>query len=718
MLKSGIYLSLLFILTLVLFGSSCEGHKAVVTGEESMSPQGRQAYDSFLNSVKENSSVYNPLIYNNFRKAESLLKKDGQLLLYSKMGEYFFKNDAADSALQYFSRGLDMANSAGNSFYISYFHLKSGEALNFLSDYEPALVELKLAYSLSLSLDSVQLQINSARNLGNVYWNKGDFDLALTYYFNSLDISRKAGNMEGVAAALSNIGIIYQEIRDFEKALDYYKQSEKVAETNHFTRLLSSAYNNVGDAYMAEGIYDSALFYFQKSLAHFTIDDTKFSVGIYLGNIAEVYLKTDSLEKARKYFLESLKYASEISDKIGIANCNLGLADVNLHENNLSEAFGYLINGTKISEELGSFKHLDYSYNLNSIYYLQKKDLSTSYKYLEKQLEVRDTFSFRESGENVARLENRYREVQNLREIEILKEKQKDFISLLILGFTAFIIIVIVIYIAYRQKAKSNLLLNEKNLQIETSNRNLEEQRQQLINSQEKLRRINQGKDVFLTIISHDLKNPLSAVRGFTELLVKNYDSLTDDKRKLFLNEVFDSIERITLLINNVLYWVKSQTAEIQMSPASFNLNKRIADNTALYSLMMHKKDISISYNVPDDIIVFTDMNVFDMILRNILSNALKFTPSKGKILITAEHLGQKIKISVADNGVGIPHDKLKIILGRTQQYSTAGTNHEQGTGLGLDLTFRFIDQIGGTFEIISEPGKGTAISFTLDVGG
>ncbi len=709
---------LFIIFVLVLFSSSCKDKPVVTVKQVSTDPQVQAAFDAFLKSVDNKPEITGTHVYENFIATKRLLNGEGVLLLYRKMGEYFYENEIPDSALIYFKEGLKLAKEAENNYYISAFHMLCGSVYTFVSDFEPALAELKASYNISLKLDSLKLQIRSSRYLGNVYWNIGNYDLALEYYLISLDISQKSNNEYGVAAALNNIGNVYLEIKNYDRAIDYFKLSIELAEKSDLEKVLALASNNMGNVFLLKEKYDSALVFFQIALVNIKKIDSKYDEGIYIGNIADVYLKTDSLEKSKEYFHKSLDLAAETGDKTGMASCNLGLADVDIRQNNLPSALQFLKTGTEISEEIGSLKLLDYAYNLNSKYFLTKNDFPQSHHFLTKQMSVKDSMYSLENGESVARLENQYKEVKSIKEIELLKEKQKNFLYLAVLGFSAFIIISLLILLAYRQKAISNKILSEKNQQIELNRGVLEEKNQQLIKSQDLLNKANRGKDDFLTIISHDLKNPLSSIRGFTELLVQNYDELSDDKRKQFLNEVFDSIERISLLITNILFWVKTHTDGISIRTEEFPLSRRIEDNVSIYRLILANKEITVENNVPHNIKVLSDINVFDMIIRNILSNAIKYSNAKGLISISSNVEGSNIKITISDTGVGIPKDKIDLILQGKEQFTTTGTRHEQGTGLGLGLSIKFIEQIGGKFEIDSEEGKGTSISFTLKSSG
>ncbi|MCB8998506.1 MAG: tetratricopeptide repeat protein [Bacteroidales bacterium] len=707
----------LLILLLSFMVASC-GNNPVHEKTSSSPNKVISAFKEFLNSSSEiEVNLEDSTVYANFIQTISLLKEDALPELYKVYGDYYFKKEISDSAIKYYKQGLKIAENQGNGYYIAAFHLAIGNTYTYISNFSPALEELKIAYKLSLDVDSSNLQIKTSRFLGNVYWNLGNYDLALDYYLISLTISQKANSKLGISSSLNNIGNVYQEIKDYKRAIQYYKLSEEIAEEENFVRILAISNNNLGEVFSIKGQYDSALIYFKKALNYLENSSSRYDAGIYIGNVADLYLKVDSIDKSQEYFFKSLNYAKEAGDKTGIATCELGLAELYFYINKKDIGASYLKEGTSISESIGSLKLMEKAYRLNAQYSSGKKDFSHAYIYLNKQLKIKDSIRSIENSDNIARLENQYKEVQSIKEIEILKEKQKGFLYLSILGFSAFLIISLVILYAYRQKNKSNLILKEKNLQIEANRKILEQKHRELIASQEELRKINKGKDDFLTIISHDLKNPLGSIRGFVELLLRSYDSLSDEQRQSFLREVFDSIERISLLINNVLYWVKSQTNGIHSKAEGFNLQSRINDNLSIYKLLLSNKEISAVNNVSEDIQVVADKNIFDMVIRNIISNSLKFTEANGTIVISALPKPDKVEITITDTGIGIPEDMLSLILQRKEQYSSAGTRQEQGTGLGLGLIIQFIEETGESISISSTEGKGTSISFTLPAG-
>jgi signal transduction histidine kinase len=416
----------------------------------------------------------------------------------------------------------------------------------------------------------------------------------------------------------------------------------------------------------------------------------------------------DSLDLARKYLNESLKLAGQSEDKLGIVSCYLKLGESFLKESNPSRAIFYIQDGLNIANETGSITLLELAHSLKARYFRQTGQKDSAMESMMKQLELRDSLSRQESGESIARLENRFKEEKNRLEIETLVKNKINARRLFLVIVTAISIILIIIFISLFQARKKGRILIEKNKEIENQQALLKVRNEELLKSQDELKKISEAKDQFLTILSHDLKNPVSAIRGFVELMINQYDLIPEEKKKLFLQEIFDSIEKISLLITNVLFWVRSQTRGIKNYPETFSLAGRIDTNLSLYKLIAKDKGIYMENLVPEGLEIFADVNIFDTIIRNLLSNSLKFTGKEGNIDISAEPSGRQILLKIKDTGVGISKEKLDKLLDPSYHISTSGTKKEPGTGLGLGLVKDFILLMGGDFRINSAQGIGT----------
>ncbi len=229
------------------------------------------------------------------------------------------------------------------------------------------------------------------------------------------------------------------------------------------------------------------------------------------------------------------------------------------------------------------------------------------------------------------------------------------------------------------------------------------------------LKQSNDLKDRMFSIIGHDLRSPLSAAKLKMDFIMRGIIDPKDDK---FLDEtVYDllkTMDEALNLLQNLLGWAKSESDQIQVIPEKLNINELVEQTFRLLKLGSDHKKIEMQNNVPMDVFAYADNNMIKTVLRNILSNAIKFTPVEGIIKINSKLRKNKLVIEIEDNGNGIPKDDIKKILNPNEHFSKLGTEKEPGTGLGLVLCQNFVQKNGGTLKIRSEVGKGSTFYFDL----
>ncbi len=234
---------------------------------------------------------------------------------------------------------------------------------------------------------------------------------------------------------------------------------------------------------------------------------------------------------------------------------------------------------------------------------------------------------------------------------------------------------------------------------------------------------INATKDKFFTIIAHDLKNPLSVLISSSEIMANSEFNLSINEFQKFSKEISNSSRKLYELLENLLTWTRSQTGRIEYNPEFIRLNDFAINSTSVLKNNAKNKNININYNIPNEIEVYCDFNMISTVFRNLVSNAIKYTPNNGKIEITVDkYLTSPInnlkyvQISVNDTGIGISEEGLKKIFRIDEKYSTAGTNKEKGTGLGLIVCKEFIDKHNGEIWAESKNSDGTKFKFTLPI--
>ncbi len=230
----------------------------------------------------------------------------------------------------------------------------------------------------------------------------------------------------------------------------------------------------------------------------------------------------------------------------------------------------------------------------------------------------------------------------------------------------------------------------------------------------EDLKELNASKDKLFSIIAHDLKNPFSGLLNLSELIVKDvqdkkYDSVEEYASLL---KTF-SVQGYKLLIN-LLDWAKVQSNSILITLKPVQLSTLAEENRELIVSAAIQKNISIVYNIPEELQIIADSNMLQTVLRNLLSNAVKFTPDNGIVTLSAVKVDDKVLIRVHDTGVGIQAVNLKRLFRIDTSFSTNGTNNEFGTGLGLILCMDYLKKMDSDIQVESEVGKGSTFSFSL----
>lgn len=244
-----------------------------------------------------------------------------------------------------------------------------------------------------------------------------------------------------------------------------------------------------------------------------------------------------------------------------------------------------------------------------------------------------------------------------------------------------------------------------------TERKNIEKS---LVKQTKELQEVNATKDKFMSIIAHDLKSPFNAIIGFSDLMLKNFDQLDHATFLTGLQTIESASTHAYKLLENLLIWSQNQTGKTQFNPEKLNLKAHINESIKMIESAAISKKIKITNSVRKDIHVFADKNMFDSILRNLISNAVKFSFKGGKIKISAAKFETEIHISVSDKGIGISPERQSAIFEIDKFSNTSGTENETGTGLGLILCKDFITRHKGKIWVESTPHVGTLVSFSL----
>ncbi len=237
----------------------------------------------------------------------------------------------------------------------------------------------------------------------------------------------------------------------------------------------------------------------------------------------------------------------------------------------------------------------------------------------------------------------------------------------------------------------------------------------ELKRSEDDLRESNAAKDKLFSVISHDLKNSFTTIIGFFELILSKIDSLSKEKINHYLNISYKSTQTALSLLENLLNWARAQTGRIEFNPEKLKISKIVNDNVEYLKNDAGKKEIKLSFDFKDKkLFVTADRMMTATVLRNLISNAIKFTPRYGKIAAAIEETDKYAEIRISDTGIGMDKENLNNLFRIDVNQSTPGTENEKGTGLGLILCREFVEKQGGRIYAESEPGKGSCFVITL----
>lgn len=301
------------------------------------------------------------------------------------------------------------------------------------------------------------------------------------------------------------------------------------------------------------------------------------------------------------------------------------------------------------------------------------------------------------------------------------------FFTMCVISFTLW-----VLYISLQRKEK---VLARQTLELKHLNKDLQEKNNKIKNNEIKLQNINHlleghlktmekqqeqlidsnaTKDKLFSIIAHDLRSPFSSILGFSEIIIENLNDLEIEETEEYVRYINLSAQNTLYLLENLLNWAKTQTGKIINQPKKIILSSIIQETINISDTALKIKNISLNHIHPDNIEVFVDENMVKTVLRNLISNAIKFTHTGGTINVFAISKQDKVEIVISDNGVGMNEEIRKKLFNINTNITSHGTANEKGSGLGLVLCKEFVERLGGRIWVDSEEGKGSDFKFIL----
>jgi len=627
-------------------------------------------------------------------KLDSLLEKikyQPDTIKIRTLDEYCFKYRSDDNkyALQCGETALVLARKLSDK------HLEA-KTLNLIGVIQRGIGNREKALALSLDALTAAQECNDSteiayacNNIGGVYRLKAYYSLALNYILKGLTIFEHFNNKMGMSYCTINIGFIYRRQHNYLKAIEYYDLTFKLRDEINDKPGKIVALTALAEIYTGMDNFKAALDkYSELEKECSAMKDNSGLVKTWQGE-GLLCMKRNDYLKAINYLKCSLDLAVELNSVEAQITSKRYLGLSYAYIGRYSEAYDLLSQSLDQAKEFKDPYLIFGCYSNLSKYFEIRNDYNRSFYYLNLYSTLRDSIISQENINSVNEQEAIYKNERERKENSILQkdillaEEQRNY--LILIAFLL-IVITIVIYGRYHFKKIANRQLNE----------------------------LNATKDKLFKIIAHDLKNPFMSIFGYSEILINEYNSLSDKERLQFISNIDKSSRQTYRLVENLLFWAQSQTGKLDFKPKVINLSNIIKQTVSLLQPMASNKYVKLGVDSSQEMNVYCDEEMIKTVLRNLIINGIKFTNSGGEINITLKDSDQHAEISVEDNGVGINYDKLSKLFSIENLESSIGTAGEKGTGLGLLLCKEFVEKHGGIIRVESIPQKGSKFIFTI----
>lgn len=599
---------------------------------------------------------------------------------------------------------------------LSYCYMLYGRMYNVLAKYTLAHSYLDKALELDRYLNQPAMTADCLKNIGICFFSAGQLSAALDYYYRALFIDLKMHNNQPAAEVYNDIGYTLYDLEMYPKALDYYKHALLLFQHTGDSFGIGTVNENIGETLLAEKRYDAAIPYLNKAISVAEQQDDKDGMSSAYTDMGLCYANKRDFKKARQYLDISLAIARKFKIVSNEAGTLIGIATFYNMQKDYKSAYKFAMEGQRLAIKLGNIATRSVAaYQLNSALAGLGK-YNEAYKLLKQYIILKDSLN---NNESIQKLTSYSLEMNFDAKQRQLAQQQKDKDLLLtqkikqqrLINAIFFIIILAMVAVSviyYRQKRKQlkiNAMLAERNQEVHRQKASIDEQAQ-------KLNDLNVLKDRLISVLAHDLRAPLSTLRGLFSLLAD--ETINHGQLLSMIPGVLKKLEYTSDFLDTLLFWINSQMDNFTNSAKKFHVKDIVAYETESYHEQATLKGINLIDKVDYDVVALADPNSIRIVLRNLITNAIKFSGANDTIEIASVMQNNENHIiTVKDSGTGMSEEQMNKLF-KSKVHSKTGTQNESGTGMGMLFCKDLVEKCNGTIWVESEQGVGTTFSFTI----
>ncbi len=639
-----------------------------------------------------------------------------------------YQNINLDSAYLLSRQAFNLSNQIDYQTGMMYALFDAGGTKRRIGEYGRALDLYDSCMEIAHKTDRQDIIGKLYNDIGIVYEKVAKFAEAIDSYKKSLAVMTRLQDTLRVGFAYLNLGIIYMYDKNYELAKSYHNAALEIFEDYEYKKGIAYVFNNLGVIADELEQYDSALYLHKKSYQIKEELKEKLGIATSLSNLAQVLEKLNRTEEAFKEINHAIEITRQINDPHQQSQNYLVLAKLYLKNEQPYESIKYLNKIIEFSTATNTFTISSDAYQLLSQAYKQNKDYSKAFEAYKNHKIANDSIYSKEKQQEISFLQIEFetRKVEN-ENILLKKEKesQASIISkqrMLVIAYSVILLLVLsligILYNSNAAKSRMNKLLQqtkrkveERNLELESLNNEISLKKNSIADQNKELKHINNVKDKLISIISHDFRSPLSSLKGFVQLI--NENEIDHEQIKELSRHLSEQVNNTSSLLDNLLLWTKTQLKGMAIEFVTFPIAEIIEENIKLFKAQVELKELEIENQVSHSIKICADKEMMKLVLRNILSNAIKFSHKNSYIVISQLDTEEETVISITDSGVGMNEETI-INLFSGNVTTTLGTFREKGTGLGLVLCKDFVEMNNGKIKVESAFNLGTTITFSI----